>query len=649
MGQSQLNNFFVNPDLEYQNIRVDLQKRLKKSVYEEIIAFVQIKTNETMEQVWIRLRNRYDELNNLEESMPEEPTKEDQEHYLQEFFRLTDPSKISRDLQFALKLNNFENEFHDFIKKMSTQEHGEIFKRYVYPSHFFNSLRQAILHNIHMLIESLKTYTDAIGKHAILIDSINKGKKDKAFIKGGASLLGLLVGVPFAGAGVGALMGGNDESKVNNSLNKLFDSWNSYINRFNQYLKSLEDNYRLAMMMLYGGTLLRVNDQLNVYNFTFNQIALLSGQYSLTITPKEKKDTERWIRQTTDGIGKLIKQKRWKEAIKVSNKLFQIVKQRPITARAELYEGKSTLYIAHLYYYLAFQESLLEEYKNGHLDSFYDTSKKLYKELPLLIQDKDIREGFSNVGHLLFRFIKEALKRGEVDDLLVIHDYLEHVDNRMEKEGVYLGEHTNSNKEIMKEYKSLMIVESFLHNIFGSRIASTNANSKLEINLNTKQIKELIEIDAEIASPDQFTQFLKSQYKKSIWVPWRNASFSWITKHKKKVASTVIGAALFSCVFTYGGDLYNLSKNQLSNLNWLDKTEETTTTVTHMKITTEYGNVRSNPNLNSKIIYTVNQTEQFQYLNKEKADGEGITWYFIRLPDGQKGWISSKITKKIED
>lgn len=650
MGQSKLTNYFVNPNIEYQNIVTDLQKCLKKDVYEEIIAFIQIKTDETMEQLREKLYYRYERLNRLEESMPERPTKEDQDHYLKEFFKLTDPSKVSKDLQDAFKFNKLEYEYYDFTKKMSTQEYGQIFKRYEYPSAFFNNLRGGILHNINLLTGSLKKYTEAIGKHAILIDSINKGKRDKAFIKGGASLLGMLVGIPFAGAGVGALMGKNDHSKINNSLEKVFNNWNSYIESFNQYLKSLEDNYRLAMMTLYGGTLLRVNDQLNVYHFTFHELALLSGHYSLTITPTERKETEKWIRETTNGIKELIKHKRWKEAIKVSMDLFHIVKQRPITARTELYEGKSTLYITHLYYYLAFQESLLEEYKNGHLDSFYYTAKKLYKDLPLLIQDKDIEEDYSKLGHLLFRFVKEALYRDEINDLLTIPNYLDRISNRWEKEGVYLGENANSSKKIIDELKSFYIVEQFLQNVLGLKIEPSKDNNELQTILNRKQLKELLQIDAEIGSPDKFTEYLKSQYLKSLWFPWRNLSFSWVAQHKKKLASVILVILLLFGGFKYSDELYSLSKDTFSNLNWFNKKEnvQSTGSMTSLKITTDYANIRSTPSLNSKIIHTVNQSETLRYLNKEQLDKEKRSWYLIQLHDGQKGWISSEITKQIK-
>lgn len=651
MAQRKLETYFENAQHEYEQIVTDLKKHFKKEVYEEIIALVQVKTETAMNQVWDVLRARYDELSNLEASIPDKPTKEDRNDYLKEFFRLTDPQNVSSDLQIALSFNEMEEDYQLFIKNMSTQEHGEIFRRYMYPSQFFQQLKQAILHNINMITNALKEYAEAMGRHALVLDSVQKGAKEKAFIKGGASLLGMLVGIPFAGAGVGALMG-NDQSKINHSLNQVFDQWNGYIDQFNHFLQVLEEQHRLAMMTIYGGTLLRVNDQLNVYHYTFNELALLSGYYSLTITEKERKETEDWIKESTAGINKLIEQKHWQEAIKVAQKLFQIVKQRPVLARSELFEGKSTLYIAHLYFYAAFQEALLEEYNNGHIDYFYVTTKQLYEELPLFFHEKDIEEQFTCSTSLLFRFTKEALKRGQIKDLIVICHYINRVSERWDKEGIYIGEGASSIAEITEQLKSLFIVDTFV------RIqpdVDVDGEDDDDVKLTRKQLRSLIKMDAEIGPSDEFTKFLKADYYKSILLPWRNGSFSWIAKHKKKLTFVIVICGLLFGAFTYGEEIYNDTKRHFSYINWFKsekKPEQVTETieVIYMKITTEHANVRSAPSLNSEVIHTINETDQiqFEYLNEEQQDEENRTWYLISLPDGQKGWISSKITEKVE-
>lgn len=650
-SQARLEAFFTNPHREYQDIIIDLQKRLHNDICQEIVAFVEMKTNKAMEQVWNRLKNRYNELSKLEETMPDNPTKEDQNHYIKEFFRLTDPSKVSWDLQDALKFDKLEKEYLDFIKQMATQEYGELFKRYVYPSPFFHAVRNGILHHIVVLTDSLKTYTEAIGNHALLLDELNRGKRDKAIIKGGATLLGMLIGVPFAGAGVGALMGGNDHTQLTNSLEKVFTKWNSYIANFNHFLKELEDHYRLAMMTIYGGTILRVNDQLNVYHYTFQTMALISGHYYLTITESERKDTEDWMRETTSGIQKLILQKNWQNAIKVSMELFQIVKQRPVVARAELYDGKSALYIAHLYYSISYQEALLQEYRNGHKDSFFETCKKLYSEMPLLILDSDIDHKFSKQAHLLFRFIKEGLQRGRLEDLKVVVSYLQRIVNRWETEGSYLGENAPSIRQIKEESKALLLAEQFLEDVLGIALGNEDSAKEPRIHFTTRQLKELLEIDNEIGTPDELTQYLKSLYIKSFLFPWRNFSLDWVASHSKKLMAAVLAGVLISGGVTYGPEIYDLSKERVSSLQMFQDNEQEqlyakTPEQAYITLTVFRANIRETPSLNGKVITVVGNTEKILYLNEKQIGDDGENWYFVKLPDGNQGWISSTVSEK---
>jgi Bacterial SH3 domain len=651
MAVRQLDSYFINANYEYHQIAQDLKHRLNNGVSEEVIAFVQAKTNEAMEQVWGILHSRYEDLRVLEDSMPDKPTKEDQSNYLKEFFRLTDPGRVSHNLKEALKFASIESDYLNFVNEMSGQEYGEVFNRYTYPSHFFNGLKRAIVYHIDQLTAALKEYAEMIGKHAILLDTLNKGKRDKAFIKGGASLLGMLVGIPFAGAGIGALMGGNDETQINDSLNKVFNNWNTYIDQFNKFINSLEENYRLAMMTIYGGTIIRVSDQFQAMEFTFAEMSLLEYRYYLALTDKEKRETREWIEETTEGVTELIRRKSWKEALSVSQKLFHIVKQRPITARTEFQEGQSGLYLAHLYYYSSYQEALLEEYKNDHLDSFYITAKKLYNELPLLVQDKDLAKNFSTSDHLLIRFIKEALKRKETEDLKVTLKYFQRVEERVEREGYYLGELPGSIKDFSQQFKAYLLIEKFLEEVYSIRDSNEDQDEP-HVHLSRKSLKELKSIDDEIGIRDELSAYIKKEYIKSILMPWRGVSFAWLKEYKKRLAGILLIITLLFSGVTYGNELLNYSKNVLGKFSWPFASEASTTQeqpLIYMQITSEFGNIRSEPSLTSDVVYSADSSDKLQFQNEEQKDQDGRIWFKVQTSDGNEGWISSKITKKIKE
>ena len=637
-----LESYFIDANSEYEKMAEDLKQGLKPGVFEEVEAFVQKKTDDAMKMVWERLRLRYDRLEQLEDSLPDEIKKEDRDHYIREFFRLADPGEVSLDLQEAFRFETMESEYSSFVDKMAYQEYGEVFKRYNYPASFFNGLRSAILHHIEQLVIPLKEYTEAIGRHALLLGSIQKGQRNKAFIKGGASLLGMMIGIPFAGAGVGALMG-NDEGRANESLSRVFDNWNEYLDRFAIFLEAMEDQYRLAMMTLYGGTVLRVNAQFGAMHFTFGRMVLVSGEYEyiLALTDAERKDTEKWIRRTAEGIIRLIESKDWKGAIGVSSQLAQKMRQRPVTARSEMYEGKSAIYLSYLYYYTAYQEALLEEYRNGHHDSFYSAARRLYKELPLMVQDKDAAL-YSQPSELLFRYVKEALKRNQPEDLAAVLNYMKRIEARMDKDGPFIGEMPDSVSVFSREWKGYLLIGQFLRHL--SLTKDRPEEDGQDIQLSMASIKALREIDRSIGMKDELTNYLtKVRWKAAI-----QPVYAACERQKKKLAAAGCAILLLAGSLQYGEDLYTWCKEKTADISWFKQADVPALEKEdiYYRTTADEANIRSKPSLESRVLTTVTPSVSLHYLNKKKTDKTGRKWMKIQLPDGQKGWISKDLAKK---
>lgn len=650
-SQKTLETFFLNSTDEYHYIESDLNKRLLPDVREEIIAYVQVKTDEAMDKVWGRLKKRYVAVSELDDTMPKKPTAEDRSRYLKEFFKLTNPEAVSKDLQEALKFDKMEVEYNEFINQMKFQEYGELFARYLYPSNFFNSLKRSILIHVDKLVASLKRFTDAIAEHAWTLDDIQKENKENAFIRGGASVLGMLVGIPFAGAGIGALMGNSSKERVQNSLQHVFDGWNKYIDDFNWFYKTLETNYRLAMMTIYGGTLLRVNDQLGTFNYTFESMALLSCNYSVTLTEKERRDTEKWLDESSGHIKQLLNRRYWQEALKVSIQLFNIIKERPVLARAELSNNTSPIYIASKYHYLSFQEALLEEYKNGHSKEFFATTHKLYEELPLLIQDKDIDPEFSKQGELLFRFIKQALKEANTEALKVIPSYLTRVSKRWETEGYYAGEYNDSVRELLEQSKAFFLAEMFLENVLDITDDQNGDESGQSLHLTVKQLKELKKVDASIGQPDKLTKYIQSQYIKSFLFPWRNISFDWMAKYRKKTILLILVTLLVYGGFAFGPKVYDFSKEKYSSIEMFFAKQKASregveSNPVFITLTVDYANIRETPSLEGAVVTTVGATDEIEYLNEDQMDSRGTVWHKVMLTNGSEGWISGAITTK---
>jgi teichoic acid transport system ATP-binding protein len=67
-------------------------------------------------------------------------------------------------------------------------------------------------------------------------------------------------------------------------------------------------------------------------------------------------------------------------------------------------------------------------------------------------------------------------------------------------------------------------------------------------------------------------------------------------------------------------------------------------------VTKELVNVRSQPSLNGTIIYQGKFGDAFKWLDEQAdADNANNKWFHIQLPNGDQGWISSTVAKKVEN
>ncbi|MFP7492480.1 SH3 domain-containing protein [Terribacillus saccharophilus] len=644
-----LADYFQQPHQEYHAILNDLENTFDNRVASEIFNFTQAKTESAMTNVWRLLRNRYEELSSLEEGMPEEPSEEDISFYVNEFFRLTNPKGISRDLKAAFQFDEIEEDYKNFIKQMVSQEYGQIFNRYLYPSVFFTQLKAAITQKIDKIIKPLTTYTETLGEHATLLGKIKEDQRSKGFVRGGAAMLGILVGIPFVGAGVGALLKANDEQAIQTSMQSVFDDWNLYQEELMSFLEELEEQYRLAMITLYGGTLLRVSSQFEILKFTFCDLSMAEGKYWLVLNEQEAKETAEWVKNTATGIEKLISQKRWKEAIVISEKLYHTIKKRTATSRTVLYDNKSALSIAHHYYYLSYQEALIQEFENGHIDSFYDTCKKLLMEINLTIKESDFSTTFHKPSALIIRFIKTAIKRNDYDDLRLLIDYMEKLMNRYQNGEVFIGEATASEEVFVDELKSILIAANFMEDTLHMNLGELGADDEGEVlHVTRKQLKSLIDMDENAGSPDIFTNYLRKQYKKSWFIPILKLSpFSWLKRYRKRVFLSLSLILILSiCLYFAKGSLSSLwNDNDVQSSESVKETPK----VTYLRITTDAANVRSGPSLNDSIIDYVDKEDKLEFRNEEAVDNSGRTWYAVKLVNGNDGWISSGITEEIDN
>ena len=221
----------------------------------------------------------------------------------------------------------------------------------------------------------------------------------------------------------------------------MVNQWDDYTNGLKDFLKDLQERYQYILMTLYGGTFLSANQQFHAFHLELSDLNLQSFEYLLRLTENEKERVKGWVTETTESIERLLKSGRLQEASIVSNRFFHYVDANMVLSHTEVKEGKSVLYLACLYKYSVLAQQALDQ---AEVDE--QNGKKIiaeiYRQLPLLIHDKDAREiNAIPPSYLILRYTQLCLKTNNEESFTVLFDYIKKIIDRIEEQEVYyIGE-----------------------------------------------------------------------------------------------------------------------------------------------------------------------------------------------------------------
>jgi uncharacterized protein YgiM (DUF1202 family) len=93
-----------------------------------------------------------------------------------------------------------------------------------------------------------------------------------------------------------------------------------------------------------------------------------------------------------------------------------------------------------------------------------------------------------------------------------------------------------------------------------------------------------------------------------------------------------------------------IKKDTSSVTKNIDDNQKASKAVERVVVMKELVNVRSQPSLNGLIIYQGKFGDAFKWLDEQAdADNANNKWFHIQLPNGDQGWISSTVAKKVEN
>lgn len=634
---------FQNPTQQIEEIKTKLYRTLPIGVAEEIEALVQIRTDEKFNRIWNLVSKRYNRLNELYESYSDKDSKEERNQKIKRFFELTKPREVVNELKSIIEFEEMETEFRRVLTDLSKGEHGELFQRYQFDRQVFGYLKYGLLSEVKEVTTKLESFTEQNAKHVLLLQEIMESKKTKGFVKGGFTALSILVGVPFLGTAAGKIMGANDESKISESLQTVFQSWDDYTDQLKSFLQDLEERYKHILLTLYGGTFLRVNEQLKPFQLQVESVNLETNTYTLSVTEREAERVREWVKETTEGIDQLLKNRCIDQAIDVSNRFYHYVNEHPIMSRTVVSEDQSVLYIAHLYKFAALSQKAIKIADSNEREGL-EFITEIYRQLPLMVHDIDVeRIGGVTPTDLLMKFIYLCLKH-HVDKqyLPVVFDYLLKIGKHEEEGRLYPGE---ANLKIIESSVIFATIALYAEEV----LKLDNPLSKLLEgfipgfwHLRKMKIKYRA-----LYRKDAFYKILIQAQFASVLLKTIRPIVRPFVVYKMKAVMVLLILALTLAGYMHKDQLVEkVTEIGLFPNNEAVDQENTNMAATRFAVVIEdQANLRQTPSLSSDILTVVRQGDRLEHLNQEQADSEGRIWFQVKISDGSVGWISSKIVE----
>lgn len=609
------------------------------------------------------LVDRFIEINKVVQSVPENPSKKQYDQIVQQILSLAEPSAIANEIQRVVNNSDVYEYYKYFIEKSDKDVFHQLYVKCAFTKEATINLNQLAMGQMKSSIDDLSEYIKSLQAHNQLINSIQERRKGDSFIKTGASIVGLGLGIPFLGMGLGALIGAGDKKKIQESLGNIFNHIDFLEESLYETVDKLGDSLYLLFLTLIGGTFIAVNHTLNTQNLRIEQ---MNDEHIVTyaLTPEEKTKFEKWFHVSITGITQLVKEKRWSEAIRIVKEMHQMIADTPIHSQYEIEPNKSALYIAHVYYYAIYQEALLEEYRAGHIDSFLTQSKAFWDTLILYPLEKDFPSFASHPAHFIFLYVKQYMHRYP-NELYWMNKSVEYISKRREN-NILLGEYGENTTDYAQNVMIYFLMTEFYNDVMKLKTRRNDIKVK-EFNykqITNEQVEHLIAIDNALNHPDALTKFLhsiKDRQKKEKRVPFirwsiRIAAAAILLIFLVMVSNPIMGmlddaknsaGEKISESTTFIGDKWESVKLNVSSL-WSslfedEENNEVTTFPKQVIITEPAVNIRDKPSLDGYVIVTGYMDEFYNYLNEEQTDATGVTWLTIQLSDGRIAYVSKKV------
>lgn len=343
---SQLVQQFDNAPAELEAFANELQDNLSPHIYNYLEDWIGTNAPNVTEPIWKVVGDRCERLAVLAEQASKKEKKEQIQARIRSYFHNVNPGLIAQELQRACVLTTVWDSYNNSLSRFAqSPEIGPIAQRYHMPKEVVTSLCGACMAPLRPALDTLGIHAGQMQAHSELLQSLSEGQGTRTGVGVAATVAGGLLLGPLGAIG-GRLLAGavtDTTSKVDESAERVEDTFEGFRASFVSAMEAVDTNVCYTLVSLYGGFLLRLEQDLNALGKRLTGIDFDTGEVQIGLSPKALEEFDTWARSSLEQLHSLKGDEHWGRLGDAADKALRLTISNPLRTDV-VGDGDSTAY-----------------------------------------------------------------------------------------------------------------------------------------------------------------------------------------------------------------------------------------------------------------------------------------------------------------
>ena len=336
----------ADPTGEFIKLDGELRRDLPEHLYESVRSWVDEACSAAAAPLWEIVGGRCERIGELGKQAEGNESAEQVRARFKAYFDTVNPGPIVKELQAAATLPTVVEHYRSTVAALA--EHptiGPVVRRYLVPEEVLRALAAACVSPLTPTIEALEVHARQIRAHGDLLRSLKESKGLKTGIGIAASIAGGLVLGRFGSVAARALTGAvmDSSAQMNESVGRVAGTFEQFRSRFAKAVEQVETNIEVVYLALYGGLLLRLQEDLNALGRTLEWLDYFSADADVALSEAESIRFLDWALSSLQRMDELAEQLKWLELGDAADKALRVTMADPIRLKVTDDKGEGII------------------------------------------------------------------------------------------------------------------------------------------------------------------------------------------------------------------------------------------------------------------------------------------------------------------